>query len=335
MGVSHDIILRIEDLKTYFYTRQGVVKAVNGVSFNLKAGEILGIVGESGCGKSVTAFSILRVLPGFSGRIVDGRILFHDENLLEKSEAEMRQIRGGKIAMIPQNPHTSLNPVFAIGTQLKEVIDFHGRKRKYLEDAQNRILKMLTEVQIPSPEIQVRNFPFQLSGGMKQRVVIAMSLLCEPEIIIADEPTTALDVTIQAQILRLLKELREKHGTSIIIITHDLGVIARLCHTVAVMYAGRIVEYNHMKDLFQKPRHPYTLGLMKSNPVFGKKKETLLSMKGQPPDLINLPKGCPFEPRCSISLQVCKEKYPPKAQIMGNYYYACWLKDQMEDMIAR
>ena len=332
--MNGEVILKVEDLKTYFYTRQGVVKAINGVSFNLRKEEILGIVGESGCGKSVTALSILRVLPGFTGRVVGGKIIFHNEDILEKDEEEMRQIRGGKISMICQNPNTSLNPVFTIGSQLKEVLEFHGKSKGSSKRVQERLVKMLTEVQIPSPEIQIKNYPFQLSGGMKQRVVIAMSLICEPEIIIADEPTTALDVTIQGQILRLFKELRARHGTSIIFITHDLGVIARLCHTVAVIYAGRIIEYNQIRDFFENPRHPYTIGLMKSNPVFGKRKEMLYSMRGQPPDLINPPSGCAFEPRCSNRIPICKETYPPKIKIQGDYYFTCWLRDRMEDRIV-
>ncbi len=331
--MKQEIILKVDDLKTYFYSTRGVVKAVNGVSFELRKGEVLGIVGESGCGKSITASSILRVLPGFSGKIEGGKIIFNNENLLEKDDEEMRKIRGRKISIICQNPGTLLNPLLTIGSQLGEVMKFHDHRKdnKKKGRIRQRVIEALKEVQIPSPEMQIKNYPFRLSGGMAQRVVIAMSLMCKPEIIIADEPTTALDVTIQAQILRLLKELREQYGTSIIFITHDFGVIARICQTVGVMYAGRIVEYNDVKGLFRNPRHPYTVGLMKSISILGARKDKLYSMMGQPPDPINLPEGCTFEPRCQNSMPICREKYPPAVYIDKKYYYTCWLNNCKRD----
>lgn len=322
-----EVVLDVEGLKTHFDTRRGLVKAVDGVSFSLHRGETLGIVGESGSGKSVTAFSLMRALPGLTGRTVGGRVMFHGTDLLELPEEQMRRIRGGRISMICQNPNTSLNPVFTIGDQLRETVAFHEDGKGAAATADERVLRLLREVQLPSPEVQARRYPFQLSGGMKQRVAIAMALICEPEILIADEPTTALDVTIQAQILRLLREVRERHRTSIIFITHDLGVVAQLCDTVAVMYAGRVVEYNEIGALFKHPRHPYTTGLMKSNPVFGRKQDVLHSMEGQPPDLVALPTGCAFATRCPQAGPRCRAEDPPRVAIDDKHYFVCWLKD--------
>jgi oligopeptide/dipeptide ABC transporter ATP-binding protein len=324
---NSEVVLEVDGLKTYFDTRRGLVKAVDGVSFSLHRGETLGIVGESGSGKSVLAFSLMRVLPGLTGRTVGGRVMFHGTDLLELPEEQMRRIRGGRISMICQNPNTSLNPVFTIGDQLRETIAFHENGKGAVATADKRMLRLLREVQLPSPEVQARRYPFELSGGMKQRVAIAMALICEPEIIIADEPTTALDVTIQAQILRLLCEVQERRRTSIIFITHDLGVVAQLCDTVAVMYAGRVIEYNEVQALFRHPRHPYTAGLMKSNLVFGSRRDVLPSMEGQPPDLVALPKGCAFAARCPEVGPRCHEEAPPQVAIDDKHFFACWLKD--------
>jgi oligopeptide/dipeptide ABC transporter ATP-binding protein len=302
------------------------VPAVRGIDFEVAANEVLGIVGESGSGKSITAFSLMRALPGLSGRTVGGRVLFHGTDLLGLPESDMRAIRGARIAMICQNPNTSLNPLFTVGEQLEETIRFHaGSKAQGAgASARARVLRLLNEVQLPSPEIQLRRYPFQMSGGMKQRVAIAMALVCEPEILIADEPTTALDVTIQAQILHLLREVRRQHGTSIIFITHDLGVVAQLCDSVAVMYAGRVVEYNEIRELFRRPRHPYTAGLMQSNPVFGQRQERLYSMEGQPPDLVSPPAGCAFAARCPHVQPLCRQQTPPRVAIDERHFYACW-----------
>jgi oligopeptide/dipeptide ABC transporter ATP-binding protein len=234
----------------------------------------------------------------------------------------MRAIRGARMAMICQNPNTSLNPLFTVGEQLEETLRFHAKGAG--ADARQRVLRLLAEVQLPSPEVQLRRYPFQMSGGMKQRVAIAMALICEPEVLIADEPTTALDVTIQAQILHLLREVRRKHGTSIVFITHDLGVVAQLCDSVAVMYAGRVVEYNEIRELFRRPRHPYTAGLMQSNPVFGRRQERLHSMEGQPPDLVAPPAGCAFAARCPHVQPICREQTPPRVAIDERHFYACW-----------
>jgi peptide/nickel transport system ATP-binding protein len=317
-----DVVLKVEALQTQFDTRRGLVRAVDGVDFSLRRGEVLGIVGESGSGKSITAFSLMRALPGLSGRTVGGRVLLHGVDLLKLPESEMRAIRGARMAMICQNPNTSLNPLFTVGEQLEETLRFHAKGPG--ADARQRVLRLLAEVQLPSPEVQLRRYPFQMSGGMKQRVAIAMALVCEPEILIADEPTTALDVTIQAQILHLLREVRRKHGTSIVFITHDLGVVAQLCDSVAVMYAGRVVEYNEIRELFRRPRHPYTAGLMQSNPVFGRRQERLHSMEGQPPDLVAPPAGCAFAARCPHVQPICREQTPPRVAIDERHFYACW-----------
>jgi peptide/nickel transport system ATP-binding protein len=317
-----DVVLKVEALQTQFDTRRGLVRAVDGVDFSLRRGEVLGIVGESGSGKSITAFSLMRALPGLSGRTVGGRVLLHGVDLLKLPESEMRAIRGARMAMICQNPNTSLNPLFTVGEQLEETLRFHAKGAG--ADARQRVLRLLAEVQLPSPEVQLRRYPFQMSGGMKQRVAIAMALICEPEVLIADEPTTALDVTIQAQILHLLREVRRKHGTSIVFITHDLGVVAQLCDSVAVMYAGRVVEYNEIRELFRRPRHPYTAGLMQSNPVFGRRQERLHSMEGQPPDLVAPPAGCAFAARCPHVQPICCEQTPPRVAIDERHFYACW-----------
>ena len=315
-------ILEVKNLKTYFFTNAGVVKAVDGGSFHLRKGQALGIVGESGSGKSVTSLSILRLVPKPAGRIVEGEILYRGEDLVKKSQKEMRQYRGDKLFMISQDPMTSLNPVFNIGNQIGEAI----RRRQKLKgnDLKEKIIEMLKLVHIRVPETRINAYPHQFSGGMKQRTMISMALACQPEILIADEPTTALDVTIQSQILKLMTEIREQYNTSIILITHDLGVIARFCDYVLVMYAGKIVEMADVKTLFKRNRHPYTRGLLNSLPRLGKKQRRLESVKGQPPDLLNLPGGCPFKPRCDYSVEECVLDYPPSESVGEEHLISCW-----------
>jgi oligopeptide/dipeptide ABC transporter ATP-binding protein len=322
-------VLEIRDLKTYFFTYEGVAKAVDGVTYQLAKGEPLGVVGESGCGKSVTALSILRLIPIPPGKIVGGEILFKGKNLIDLSEEEMRKIRGNRISMIFQEPMTSLNPVFTIGNQIQETIKLHQglSKRESLEKA----IEMLRLVNIPSPERCVNQYPHELSGGMRQRAMIAMSLACNPEILIADEPTTALDVTIQAQILDLLNKLKEELGMAIILITHNLGVIAETVNRVLVMYAGKIVEEAKTKTLFENPQHPYTRGLLKSIPRLGDKvrhgKVRLSEIPGVVPSLYEIPSGCKFSTRCPSVMDICKEKEPELKEIEKGHFSACWLTD--------
>jgi oligopeptide/dipeptide ABC transporter ATP-binding protein len=315
-------ILEVKDLKTYFFTTAGVIRAVDGVSFCLHKGKTLGIVGESGSGKSVTALSILDLVPRPAGKIVGGEILFRGEDLIKKSNKEMRSFRGKKIFMIPQDPMTSLNPVFNIGDQIGEAIGHHqGVKGDGLK---SKIIEMLKLVRIPMPKKRVNSYPHQFSGGMKQRVMISMALSCQPEILIADEPTTALDVTIQAQIFKLMVEIRQKFNTSIILITHDLGIIAKFCNEVVVMYAGSIVEKADVTTLFKRHRHPYTKGLINSIPSINRRKDRLLTIKGQPPNLLDLPDGCPFEPRCDDAIERCAENYPPTELVADHHTICCW-----------
>ena len=323
-------VLEIRDLKTYFFTYEGVAKAVDGVSYQLAKGEPLGVVGESGCGKSVTALSILRLIPIPPGKIVGGEILFKGKNLIDLSEEEMRKIRGNRISMIFQEPMTSLNPVFTIGNQIQETIKLHQglSKRESLEKA----IEMLRLVNIPSPERCVNQYPHELSGGMRQRAMIAMSLACNPEILIADEPTTALDVTIQAQILDLMNKLKEELGMAIILITHNLGVIAETVNRVLVMYAGKIVEEAKTKTLFENPQHPYTGGLLKSIPRLGDKvrhgKVRLSEIPGVVPSLYEIPSGCKFSTRCPSVMDICEEKEPELKEIEKGHFSACWLTNQ-------
>jgi oligopeptide/dipeptide ABC transporter ATP-binding protein len=314
--------LEVKNLKTYFFTRWGTVKAVDGVSFCLKEGETLGLVGESGCGKSITCLSILRLVPQPAGRIVGGEILFQGEDLLKKSEREMREIRGAKISMILQDPMTSLNPVFTIGNQLTEAIKIHrGLKGK---DLRERAVDILRMVRISSPEERLRNWPHQLSGGMRQRVVAAISLSCEPRLLVADEPTTSLDATIQMQFLRLLREVQQQAGLTMIFVTHDFGIVARMCNRVAVMYAGKIVEMAEVRELFNRAAHPYTEALMKSVPKADEKVERLTSIEGEPPRLHNVPPGCTFTPRCSYAADNCRDEYPPSVEIRSGHLVSCW-----------
>lgn len=318
-----DELLRVTDLRTYFGTGTASAKAVNGVTFSLNEGETLGIVGESGSGKSVTAMSIMRLIPSPPGKIVSGEIFFLGKNLLQLSEAAMRQIRGSEISMIFQDPLTALNPVFTIGNQIAEVIELHQNKTP--KEARKIAVEMLKIVGIPDAEERAKQYPHQFSGGMRQRTMIAMALSCKPKLLIADEPTTALDVTVQAQILTLMKKLQKDLNTSIIMITHDLGVVAETCNFVAVMYAGRCVEYTDTITLFDKPLHPYTWGLLASQPDLDNtvKKQKLNTIKGNPPDLRSLPPGCNFAERCPYAQQICLEKEPELLELEKNHLTAC------------
>jgi oligopeptide transport system ATP-binding protein len=317
-------LLEVKGLKTRFFTQDGVVQAVNGVSYVLGEGEALGIVGESGCGKSVSVLSIMRLIPDPPGKIVGGEVMFEGRDLLKMTPDEVRDIRGNKIAMIFQDPMTSLNPVLTIGRQVSEALELHlGMDRK---EARRRTVELLETVGIPEAVDRVDDYPHQFSGGMRQRVMIAMGLSCNPQILIADEPTTALDVTIQAQIVDLVKRLREEIGMAVIWITHDLGIIAGFAENVIVMYAGFIVEMAPVKGLYGDPRHPYTLGLLGSLPrLDAKTHEKLVSIEGLPPDLIALPEGCPFAARCDYVMDKCLEENPPLEPVGPNHYIACWV----------
>ena len=316
-------LLRVKDLKTYFYTHEGVVKAVDGINITINEGETLGIVGESGCGKSVTALSIMRLISNPPGKIVDGKIFFEGTNLLELDEKEMRKIRGAKISMIFQEPMTSLDPMFTIGDEIREAIQLHqGLKKK---EAREKVIELLRTVGISDPEKRVNNFPHELSGGMKQRVMIAMAISCNPALLIADEPTTALDVTIQSQILQLIDELKKKFGASVMLITHNLGVIAEMCDNVALMYAGHIVEYTDVDTIFRNQLHPYTKGLYKAIPRLDSDTEKLEIIKGLVPNLLELPSGCPFHPRCNFCFERCFEEMPELKEIEKNHLVRCHL----------
>ena len=321
-----DDILEIKGLKTQFFTEDGVVRAVDGIDLVVKRGEVLGLVGESGCGKSVTSLSIMRLVSD-PGRVVEGQIVFDNEDILKLPESRMMDIRGNRISMIFQQPQSSLNPVFRIGDQLAEVLNIHQDMGKAA--GERRAIELLTMVGIPEPEARINSFPHELSGGMAQRVMIAMALACVPELLIADEPTTALDVTIQAQILDLMRNLESKLETSIILITHDLGVVAEMCDRVDVMYAGRIVEEADVVDLFQTPKHPYTQGLIGSTPVLGQADKELETIPGSVPNLIDLPVGCKFAPRCSArvenNLERCTEEEPELKSVAPNHWVRCWL----------
>ncbi len=320
-------LLHVKDLRTYFYTFEGVAKAVDDVSFHLKKGESLGIVGESGCGKSVTAQTILKLIPMPPGKIVSGSIDFDGIDLINLSMEDMRAVRGNRIAMIFQEPMTALNPVFTIGDQVSEMFMLHKKMDK--KEAWDRSIEMLKKVQIPAPEKRVHEYPHQLSGGMRQRAMIAMALSCNPEILIADEPTTALDVTIQAQILELMLQLKEEYETAIMMITHDLGVIAELAERVVVMYAGKVVEEGNTQDIFYHPTHPYTQGLLQSIPKLGNRagggRQQLHEINGMVPSLFHLPKGCDFYPRCPKAMDTCKENLPDIKAINANHQVRCWL----------
>jgi oligopeptide transport system ATP-binding protein len=316
-------LLRVNDLKTYFYTEEGVVKAVDGVSFDIAAGEILGLVGESGCGKTVSALSILRLIPIPPGKIVSGSVLFEGKDLVRMNEDGIRHVRGNKIAMIFQEPMTSLNPVLTIGRQLTETLELHLKMDRGA--ATQRAVELLEMVGIPEARSRISDFPHQFSGGMRQRVMIAMALSCNPKLLLADEPTTALDVTIQAQILELLTRLTRELGTAVIIITHNLGVVARYADRVNVMYAGKIVEAASAENLYHRPRHPYTLGLLRSVPRLDQaRKEKLDPIEGMPPDLVRVPPGCSFRPRCRFAVDRCGEETPPLIAVEDSRTSACW-----------
>lgn len=320
-------ILRINELKTYFYGMRGVAKAVDGVSFNILRGETLGVVGESGCGKSVTALSILRLVPAPMGRIVGGEILFDGKNLLDLPETEMRRIRGNDISMIFQEPMTSLNPVYTVGDQIAEAITLHQNMAR--KEAWEKSIDLLKMVGIPSPERRVYDYPHQMSGGMRQRVMIAMALSCRPKLLIADEPTTALDVTIQAQILDIMIDLKQRLEMSIILITHNLGIIAGIAQRVVVMYAGRIVEEGQVKQIFNHPLHPYTQGLLQSVPRidvnYHRESDRLREIPGVVPSLLRLPPGCAFVPRCPKRADPCAREKPPMVLLEEHHSVSCWL----------
>ena len=315
-------LLKVRNLKTYFYTEEGVVPAVDGLDFNLMPDETLAIVGESGCGKSVTSLSILQIVATPPGKNIDGEIIFKGEDLLKKSEKEMRKIRGNHISMIFQEPLTSLNPVFTIGYQICDILHMHQGLDK--KQAREKAIEMLKKVKIPSPEAVIDEYPHQLSGGMRQRVMIAMALACNPDILIADEPTTALDVTIQAQIMHLLRDLQEENHTSIILITHDLGVVAQIAKRVMVMYAGLAVEYADVNSIFKEPLHPYTSGLLRSIPSPTDRKDTLFSIKGSIPSPKDYPEGCRFSPRCEECMEICSKKAPPLVTLEDGRKVRCW-----------
>lgn len=321
-------LLEIKDEKLSFFTPAGEAKALNGVSFSMNEGEVLGIVGESGSGKSVTAYSIMG-LTAYPGKLIGGTIYFNGHQIEKMSEKEMRKIRGNEVSIIFQDPMTSLNPVYTIGNQITEVIRLHTGKSK--KEAYDRAKELLELVGINEPTKRLKQYPHELSGGMRQRVMIAIALACEPKLLIADEPTTALDVTIQAQILELMQELRQKLGMSIIMITHDLGVVASMCERIAVMYAGHIVEYGTADEIFYEPKHEYTKGLINSIPKLSAQEiERLVPIEGQPVDLLNPPAGCPFAPRCANCMKICLREMPPKTELSDTHYSHCWLLQKEE-----
>jgi oligopeptide/dipeptide ABC transporter ATP-binding protein len=315
-------ILRVDGLRTSFFTKKGEIKAVDDVSFSVARGEILGLVGESGSGKSITCLSILGLVPQPAGQVIGGRILFKNEDLLEKSKEEMRQLRGNRMSMILQDPMIALNQLLTVGHQLGECFKFHNQGGGSLKE---KCINLLNKVKVPAPEARIKFYPFQLSGGISQRVLISAGIANDPDLLIADEPTTALDVTIQAQILHLLKELQRQTNSAIILITHDLASVAQICQRVMVMYAGRIVEKAPIKTFYKNPAHPYSRGLIKSLPVLGRKVDQLYSIKGQPPGLLNLPPGCRFAPRCEQVKDICRQDYPPEVDIEEGHRVSCWL----------
>lgn len=320
------ILLDVKNLQTHFFQRRGVLKAVDGVNFTVREGESVGLVGESGSGKSMTCLSLMRLVPKPAARIVGGEVWFNGENLLELTEPEMRQYRGHRMAMVMQDPQTSMNPVFTVGNQVAEPIKLHLKERGIR--AMEKVVEALRSVRIPSPEDRIKQYPHQFSGGMRQRVVAAMGLSTNPELLIADEPTTSLDVTIQAQFLSLLREVQQEYGTSVIWVTHDLGIVAQMCDRVNVMYAGRIVESAEVRKIYKTPQHPYTKALLDSVPIMGHRRSSLYQIQGQPPDLRSIPTGCPFWPRCPSAMDICKQEYPPATPIGGNDFVHCWLAEK-------
>lgn len=326
-------LLEVKDLATYFFTQDGVVKAVDGISYYLEEGETLGIVGESGCGKSVSALSIMRLVADPPGRTVAGEVFFEGEDILKIDDSEMRRIRGNRIAMVFQEPMTSLNPVLTIGRQLTETLELHQNMNK--NQARDRAAELLNMVGIPDSMRRLKDYPHQFSGGMRQRVMIAMALSCGPKLIIADEPTTALDVTIQAQILELMQDLSSELGTAMIIITHNLGVVARYASRVNVMYAGKIIETGTAKEIYGNPRHPYTLGLLNSVPRLDEVDKVKLDpIEGLPPDLIDLPAGCSFAPRCKFAYEKCLQEEPVLTEVSDKHESACWRAHELKELDA-
>ena len=328
-GIRDPQLLEVSDLRIYFHTEDGVLEAVDGVSFDIASGETLGLVGESGCGKSVTAYSILKLLPVPPAEYAGGEISFRGEDLLGFDEKAMRRVRGNLISMIFQEPMSSLNPIMSIGAQITEAIREHRRASR--REAKEIAIDMLRRVGIPSAETRFHEYPHQLSGGMKQRSMIAMALVCRPALLIADEPTTALDVTIQAQILELLNELQRELNMSVLLITHDLGVVAETCDRIAVMYAGKVVESAPVASLFERPKHPYTHGLFRSLPTLGERKEQLAVIPGTVPSPLDFPSGCRFRTRCSLAQEVCKEE-PPLREIAPNHFAACHFAEEVGEM---
>ena len=326
-------LLQIKELETHFFTSEGVVRAVNGVSYDVQPGETLGLVGESGSGKSVSALSLMRLIPNPPGKIVGGEVIFDGESLLDVDDARMREIRGNDIAMVFQEPMTSLNPVLTIGRQLTEALELHMSLKR--RAAETRAIELLHLVGIPAAEERLHDYPHQFSGGMRQRVMIAMALSCDPKLLLADEPTTALDVTIQAQVLEVMARLSRELGTAVIVITHNLGVVARYADRVNVMYAGRIVESGSANEIYHNPRHAYTLGLLESVPRLDARTGRLIPIEGVPPDLTNLPVGCAFEPRCRFATDICREERPELTEVFEGHKMACWHPDEVGEEARR
>ena len=327
---DEDLVLDVKNLQTYFYTSEGVVKAVDGLSYSVRRGEFVGIVGESACGKSVSAMSILRLIPYPPGVIEGGQILFNGEDLLQATEDRMRDIRGNRIAMVFQEPTTSLNPVLTVGRQISESLELHREMTP--EEARREAVRLLELVGIPDPENRVTNYPHQFSGGMQQRIMIAMALSCDPDVLIADEPTTSLDVTVQAQVLEVLNDLRARMGSAVIMITHNLGVVARYVDRVNVMYAGHLVETGPTETIYDTPKHPYTIGLLASVPRLDTKRRIAPKViPGLPPNVAKLPPGCPFAPRCDYAMDVCRQEFPPLEKVGDDHYRACFYPaDELE-----
>jgi len=317
-----NLILQVEDLQTSFFTRAGEFKAVGGISFTVHEGETFGLVGESACGKTVTGLSLLRLLPEPAGKIIGGKIILNGRNIMELSKKEMRDVRGTEISMILQDPMTSLNPVYTIGNQIGESVRLHQGLRDDMVD--DEVISALRLLRIPAPEQRLSDYPFQLSGGMRQRVVGSIAMSCRPRLLIADEPTTALDATIQAQYIALFKDIQKQTNVGIIFITHDFGVVANICHRVAVMYAGKIVETGPTSTIFKAPKHPYTTALINSVPRLDRKDDRLYSIEGQPPSLLNLPPGCRFAPRCPDVQEICQKEQPPEVEINEGHTVSCW-----------
>lgn len=320
---EQDTLLAVEDLKTWLFTRAGVVKAVDGVSFQVRRGDALGLVGESGSGKSMTCNSIVRLAPRPAAKTVGGKVMFKGEDLLTKSESQMRAVRGQQIAMILQDPLMSLNPVFTVGNQVAESFRLHGQGGSWAE-VRRKVIEVLGKVNIPSPERRIKAYPFQFSGGMRQRTVAAMAIAGQPDLLIADEPTTSIDVTIQDQFLRLLRQMQQDNGMAMILVTHDLGIVAETCNRVAVMYAGRIVEIGNVDDVLSRPAHPYTEALLKALPVMGERRKRLFQIPGEPPNLLDLPAGCSFQPRCHRATDACRTSAPPMVRLDATREAACW-----------